>query len=286
MKVNRLNRNSAGFPDSLKVIDRPPKQIYFSGLDPQDWLNKPRLAVVGSRKATAYGLTVTDSLVRKLAGSGIVIISGLAYGIDAAAHKAALAAGGQTVAVLPTSLDHIYPSSHINLARQIAKNGSLVSEYGPSDAIYKVNFTDRNRILTGLADAVLITEAAARSGTLTTARFALEQGKTVMVIPGNITSPSSEGCNNLIKSGALPVTDAADVFFALGLEPTKTKVSRTFRGTKEEETILSLIQGGVSDQEEIALKCEFDGSTVATVLISLELAGHIRPAGGGQWTTA
>ncbi|HVO86835.1 MAG TPA: DNA-processing protein DprA [Candidatus Binatia bacterium] len=283
MKVNSLKRDSPDFPEPLLQIDRAPQQIYYLGHNPRQWLDRPKLAVVGSRKASAYGLDVTDKLVTKLAAKGVVIISGLAYGIDAAAHRAALAAGGTTVAILPTSLDNIYPASHTNLSRQIIENGSLISEYSASDVVHKSNFTERNRIVSGLADAVLITEAAARSGTLSTARFALAQGKTVMAVPGNITSFGSQGCNTLIKSGALPVTEVSDVFFELGIKPSTAKNTPSFRGTEQEEIVLQLIASGTADQEELALKSGLDGQSISTILITLELGGHIKPAGGGQW---
>lgn len=286
MNVNILKLKSSDFPESLIQIDQPPKQLFVSGSPLSDWIDRPRVAIVGSRKATSYGLAVTKELAEGLARSGIVIISGLALGIDATAHKAALSAGGTTVAVLPTPLNQIYPASHLNLARQILdQGGTLISEYGPSDPVYQSNFRDRNRIISALADIVLVTEAALKSGSLITARFGLEQGKTVMAVPGNINSPASEGSNNLIKSGALPVTNTDDIFFALGLTPKKTK-KVIFRGSEQEEIIYTLIVGGINNQEELALRAGLNGAETASILTTLELAGHIRAGGAGHWIAA
>jgi DNA processing protein len=282
-KVNTLTLKSSNYPDSLKNIPSAPDQLYIQGEPLTAWFNQPKVAIVGSRKVTTYGRTTTDRFASELAKTGIVIISGLALGVDYIAHSAALKVGGVTVAVLPTSLKKIYPAGHANLAHQIVSSGgSLITEYSPNDPIYKVNFTARNRIVAGLADIVLITEAAVRSGTLTTARYALEQGKTVMAVPGNITSPSSEGTNNLIKSGALPATSVDDVFFALGYSAPK-KSRLVFRGTPEEEAIIKLLGSGVCDQEELAIKSGIDIPIVVTTLTSLEIAGQIKAIGGGQW---
>lgn len=283
MKVNRLTLNDPGYPAVLANIPDAPKELFYTGAEPAAWLGKPRLAVVGSRKATAYGREVSHRLVSELSRAGVVIISGLALGIDSIAHQAALEQGGVTIAVLPTSLEKIYPASHNNLARQIIeRGGTLISEYPAGAVAYKRNFTARNRIVTGLADALLITEAAARSGTLNTARYALEQGKTVMAVPGNITSPNSEGTNNLIKSGALPVIESSDVFFAMNIRPAKSS-SRVFRGTADEQRLLEQIHGGISSQEELAIILGLEAPVISSLLTALELSGYIKPAGGGNW---
>jgi DNA processing protein len=287
MIVNTLKFTDSDFPNVLANISSPPQQLFWTGQDPKVWLNKPRVAIVGSRKLTPYGRGVTDKLASKLAQAGVVIISGLAYGIDITAHKAALASGGITVAVLPSSLDFIYPTSHYDVARQILVNGSLISEYPQGEAIaFKSNFIARNRLISGLAEVLLITEAAVNSGSLHTARFALEQGRTVMAVPGNITSSSSDGCNNLIKSGAVPVTSAEDVFFALKINPKKTRTHRKFDGPYEEKIILQLLKNGLCAQEEIVQAAELDSSTVAGALTMLEISGYIRPAGNGNWLVA
>jgi DNA processing protein len=287
MKVNSLKLNDPGYPEILKHISSPPKQIFWTGEDPINWLYMPKLAVVGSRKISSYGKQVTRKFTFELAQAGVVIISGLAFGVDAEAHQAALEAGGTAVAVLPTPLDKISPVSNQQLARKIiGQAGTLISEYPNGDEVHVSNFVARNRIVSGLADVVLITEAAVNSGSLHTAKFALEQGKTVMAVPGNITSPVSEGCNNLIKSGALPVTDVSDIFFALKLNPAKQKQGRAFHGTQQETQVLKLIAEGISVQEDLALATNMDGAAIGSVLTMLEIHGHIRALGAGNWTLA
>jgi DNA processing protein len=287
MKVNSLKLNDPCYPSVLKNIANSPKQLFWTGTNPDSWLDLPRVAIVGSRKISPYGTQVTHKFASELAQAGVVIISGLAFGVDAAAHHAALEAGGTAVVILPTPLDKISPVSNQQLARRISdQHGTLISEYPNGDEVHVSNFIARNRIVSGLADIVLITEAAVNSGSLHTARFALEQGKTVMAVPGNITSPVSEGCNNLIKSGAVPVTTAEDVFFALKINPAKQKQSRAFHGSPEEEKVLQLISEGITVQEDLALTADIDGAAIGSVLTMLEINGHIRPMGGGTWTMA
>ena len=288
INVNKLTLKDPHFPEVLKVTKPPIKQLFWTGASPTEWLNKPKVAIVGSRKFSPYGRTVTDELSRELASQGIVIISGLALGIDSIAHRAALEANGCTIAVLPTPLSNIHPASHLNLAiRIINRGGTLVSEYSDDDDVYKINFVARNRIVSGLADVLLITEAAINSGTMHTARFALEQGKTVMAVPGNITSVGSEGCNNLIKSGAVAVTDASDVLFAVVLKSTR-KRAPALEGsfTLAETKILRLLAEGVNDQDQLAQAAKLSGSGLSAALTGLELAGAVRPLGVGRWTSA
>lgn len=286
MNVNILKLSSPGYPQVLANIPTPPKQIYFTGAHPDEWIDRPKVAIVGSRRVSPYGASVTNRLAGQLAEAGVIIISGLALGIDSIAHQAALNAKGLTVAVLATSPADITPRSHINLAEQIIKGGgTIMSERRPDETIQKANFVIRNRIVSGLADILLITEASLKSGSLHTARFALEQGKTVMAVPGNITSLNSEGCNNLIKSGAVPVTNMEDILFALNLKAHKT-TGRRFNGTPDEELILRLIKEGVSSQEELAVSAKLASPDVASALTMLEISGYIRPAGGGNWHPA
>jgi DNA processing protein len=286
MNVNTLKVGSVPYLASLDNGHNPPEIIYWTGGPVKEWISQPKLAVVGSRKFTAYGKAVTEKIVAELASAGVIIISGLAYGIDAIAHRAALSAGGRTVAVLPCGLNNIYPPAHAGIAERIMQSGTLISEYPPPAGIaFKSNFIARNRIISGLADGVLIPEAALKSGSLHTARFALEQGKLVMAVPGNITNPSSEGCNNLIKSGAIPVTSAEDVFFALKLSAPKN-APKPFSGSQIEQTVYQLIKEGVGEQEQLALAAKTDASTLSSTLTILEIGGHIRPAGGGAWIAA
>jgi DNA processing protein len=285
MNVNILKLNQPGYPEVLSQMSSPPKELYWTGVDPSKWLNRPKVTVAGSRKITPYGRSVTAKLVDELVRAGVVIISGLAYGVDITAHQAALAANGTTAAVLPAGLDRIYPAAHAHIARQMTLRGTLISEYPAGSEAFKSNFIARNRIVSGLCDVLLITEAAVNSGSLHTARFALEQGKTVMAVPGNITSLISEGCNNLIKSGAIPVTSAEDVFFALKINPAAQKL-KNFSGNQTEQQILSYISNGICSQEELANVSKLQGQVLASTLTMLEIEGYIRPIGGGSWVAS
>jgi DNA processing protein len=247
-------------PKKLRNIAVPPKQLFVKGEDVKDLLARPSVAIVGSRKVSAYGKAVTAALAGDFgARSGVLIISGLALGVDSIAHRSALEAGGRTLAVLPSPLDHIYPASHQQLAEQIVRGGgALVSEYPSGAQVYPVNFIARNRIASGLCDALLITEAAEKSGTLHTARFALEQGKEVLAVPGNITSPTSAGTNNLIKTGATPVTSVDDVLHALGLEMRRTAKQAPKGNTPHEQALLDLLFSGLRDGAELLERSGLD----------------------------
>jgi len=285
--VNTLKLNGKGYPNNLINIQNPPKELFYIGSGPEYWIKKPKVAIVGSRKMSAYGKAVTKQITNELCNYGVVIISGLAYGVDITAHQSAIDNGNITVAVLPTSLDQIYPAAHLNSAKSIVDmGGTLLTEYPPRTINYKINFIARNRIVSGLADVLLITEAAFNSGSLHTARFALEQGKTVMAIPGNINSPGSEGCNNLIKSGAILTTSVDDILFELKINPKTRKTPNYNRGSKSEQEILKFISEGISSQEELALASNLDGPSVISAITSLEIAGAIRSQGGGNWTLA
>lgn len=283
MNVNKLVINANGYPSSLGQLHKPPEQLFVAG-DFEAIFGRPMVGVVGSRKVSAYGQQVTVQLAGDLARQGVVIISGLALGVDALAHKAALDAGGPTVAVLPGSIENIYPRSHYALAQRIVQSGGvLLSEYGAGSAIYKQNFIARNRIIAALSHALLITEAAEKSGSLHTARFALEQGKDVLAVPGNITSATSAGTNNLLKAGATPATAAEDVLHILGIEPAGS-TSRHIRGANDtEQLILSLLSSGVADGEELLVKSELGVDTFNQTLTMLEITGKVRALGANQW---
>jgi DNA processing protein len=269
-------------PDRLNAVASPPKQLFVEG-NLTELLNKPCVAIVGSRKVSPYGREVTRRLARELAGQGIVIVSGLAFGVDGIAHEAALEAGGQAIAVLPSPLDNIYPASHQGLARRILeRGGALVSEYPGGTQAFKGNFVARNRIIAGLADAVLITEAALKSGSLHTARFALNAGRDVLAVPGNVTSPTSEGTNNLIKSGAVPVTEVSDILFALGIEPSRASTIPTGATTVEQD-IIDLIAAGTTDGTLIQAASGLTAEDFNQTLTMLELNGKIRSLTNNHW---
>lgn len=282
--IAHLKSTDKRFPESLRHIPGAPKELYVAGKSLPELLKRPRVAIVGSRKISPYGKAVTAQLASDLAGQGIVIVSGLAFGVDAAAHQAALEAGGGAIAVLPTPLSKIYPASNRQLAETILKQGgALVSEYALDSEVFKTNFVARNRLIAGLADAVLITEAALKSGSLHTARFALEQGKDVLTVPGNITSETSEGANNLIKAGAHLVTSYLDVLHVLGLKD-KAEHKTVKGGTETEQALLDLLTSGVSDGEKLQRQSGLDISTFNQTLTMLEITGKVRSLGANNWT--
>ncbi len=259
------------------------------GQDMAEIMARPRVAIVGSRKVTAYGRSVTEKLASELAAQGIVIVSGLALGVDSIAHKAALDAGGITVAVLPSSLSAIYPSAHRQLAKRIVnEGGALISEYPDGTESFKQNFIERNRLVSGLSDAVLITEAAQGSGTLHTARFAKQQGRPVLAVPGNITSPMSYGTNYLIKQGATVVTDSKDILDILGFATRKshTSVAPLIRENPNEQHVLELIISGVHDGGELLEKSNLDVVVFNQTLTMLEITGAVKNQGNNQWMLA
>jgi DNA processing protein len=279
-----LTLNDPGFPAILRTMSDPPKQLFCQG-PLEQLLAQPRLAVVGSRKVTAYGREVTARLAGEAAKQGIVIVSGLALGVDSIAHQAALDNGGLTIAVLPSPLDTIYPAAHRGLAERILHSGGvLISEYPVGTDVQKFNFIARNRLISGLSDTTLVTEAALKSGSLHTARFTLEQGKDVLAVPGNITTLSSEGTNNLIKRGATPVTEVSDILFALNIQATAPK---KVQGSNPEETaVLKLLAGGEQDGETLQAASGLDITSFNQTLTMLEITGKVRSLGANLWTLA
>ena len=284
MNINKVTPDKHKYLQITSFIDKPPVTLYYCGTLPESRV--PTVAIVGTRKPTAYGKEVTHRLAYDLAQQGIIIVSGLALGVDGLAHQAALEAGGTTLAVLPCGLPKIYPARHRDLAAAIvAKGGALITEYTSDDEIsYQSNFLERNRIVAGLADAVLITEAAARSGTLNTAAHALAQGKEVFVVPGNITSPMSSGCNALIKQGAHVALSADDIIQVIAPELLRQQSTLPLGSTPAEIAILQQLKDGVRDGDEIQRNTELSAVDITTALTMLELSGAIRALGGNQWT--
>lgn len=243
IKINKISPQNSKYLQIISGIAKAPEKLYFVGKLPENRV--PTAAIVGSRKPTAYGREVTHKLAFDLANRGVIILSGLALGVDGIAHKAALEAGGTTIAVLANSVDTIYPASHRDLGQQIIeKGGAILSEYEPPTDPRQYRFLERNRIVSGLSDAIIITEAAARSGTLSTAARALEQGKEVFAVPGNITSPLSAGCNNLVKQGAHPITSAEDVLEIIAPNLLKTQEKFIFGSNEIEANIIKPYKPG------------------------------------------
>ncbi len=283
MKINKISPHSHKYLQIIDTIAKCPETLYFIGKLPEK--RRPTVAIVGSRKPTAYGREVTYQLAFDLAKQGIIIVSGLALGVDGIAHRATLDAGGITLAVLANSVDSIYPSTHINLSKDIIKGGgAMISEYEPITEARDFQFLERNRIVSGLSDAVIVTEAASRSGTLSTVMHALEQGREVFVVPGNITSPMSAGCNNLIKQGAHPITCAQDVLEIIAPDLLQPQTSLALGSNPQESKIISLLQSGIRDGDELQLLSELDASEFSMTLTTMEISGTIRALGGNQWT--
>jgi len=245
----------------------------------------PTVAIVGTRKPTAYGKEVTYQLAYDLAQKGVVVISGLALGIDGVAHRAALDAGGITIAVLACGLDTIYPASHKQLADEIIRSGgAIISEYEPDVEARDFQFLARNRIVSGLSDAIIVTEAATRSGTLATVHHALDQGREVFAVPGNITSPLSAGCNALIKQGAAPVTSITDILQIIAPDLLESQQSLALGNSPTETKIIQLIQSGTRDGDQLLQDSGVEASEFSQALTMMEITGIVRALGGNQWT--
>lgn len=280
-----LKLQGGNIPELLRSIPDAPKVLYLEGASINGLLERPRVAVIGTRTVTPYGRGVTESITEELASNGVVIISGLALGVDAIAHRSALKVNGTTVAILPGAVSRVYPRSHELLAQQIVNaGGALLSENHGVNAPRAYDFLHRNRLISALADAVLITEAAVRSGSLNTARHALEQGKTIFAIPGNITSPYSEGTNNLIKMGAILVTSVRDIYSEMGWVFTSKKETTPLVLPQEQMIIYKLLRSGITGGEELLMKSGLQKNAFAEALTMLEIESIIRPLGGNNWS--
>lgn len=283
MKINSITPRKHEYLALLEHIPSAPSTIFFRGKLPEARI--PSVAIVGTRKPTSYGKEVTHKLATELAKRGVIVISGLALGVDAIAHRAALEVGGTTLAVLANSVDQIYPRTNHALGEQILeKGGAILSEYKPPTPARDFQFLQRNRIVSGLADAVVITEAAQRSGTLSTAARALEQGKEVFVVPGNITSPLSSGCNALLKQGAHPATCVEDILEIIAPQLLTQQTALPLGSTPLESEIIRLLQTGVRDGDQLQQQSKASASDFAQALTMMELSNIIRPLGGNQWT--
>ena len=283
MKINTIVPDKHKYLQILTTIAKPPKSLDIIGILPEN--RTTSVAIVGTRKPSPYGREVAYKFAYELAKKGIVVVSGLALGIDAIAHRGALEAGGTTLAVLANGLSHIRPSSNTELARQILQHrGAIISEYEPETGVRIYQLLERNRIVSGLSDAIVIVEAAARSGTLNTAAHALEQGKEVFVVPGNITSPLSTGCNNLLKQGAHPATCVEDILEVIAPNLLQTQVTLALGSTPAETTLIQLLQTGLRDGEDLQAAAKLSAADYSQALTMLELNGVVRSLGGNQWT--
>jgi len=275
-----IPRGDERYPARLAEIYDPPPVLYVKGeLDSPE---TPAVAIVGTRGATSYGKMAAEQLARGLAAAGVTVVSGLAMGVDAAAHRGALDGGGRTIAVLGNGLDRVYPSHHARLAQQIAEHGALVTEFPLGTKPDATNFPRRNRIISGLTSGTLVVEAGERSGALITAAFAAEQGRDVLAVPGSIFSPASRGTNNLIRDGATPVTSAEDVLAELAPSrvPRQLTVEDILPLDETERALLDVLTAEPLHIDEIARAVSLPMSVVSASLAMMELKGIARQTGG------
>jgi DNA processing protein len=277
MAVRFLRRGDAAYPPLLGQLHDPPLQLYLRGDASPALLARPAVAIVGARSCSAYGAEVARTLGRELAASGVVVVSGLARGIDGEAHRGALDVQGPTVAVLGCGIDRDYPRSHADLARRVVAVGLIVSEYPPGVEPAPWRFPARNRIIAGLCLATVVVEARERSGALITADFALELGREVFAVPGEITAARSAGTNNLLRQGAAPLLGVDDVFEALRLERAARSPTPV---SPAGEAVLRVLAEEPRSADELARASGRASAEVAAVLVELELAGLVSEADG------
>lgn len=284
MEIFQINLSDYNYLRDLPHIPDPPKKLFIRGKLPAKRVKT--VAIVGTRKPSAYGREIATKIASECAKNGIVVVSGLALGIDSIAHRAAIDSGGKTIAVLANGVDKIYPRSHEDLGQKILQtNGAILSEYPNNTPARPWQFLARNRIVSGLADAVVIIEAASRSGTLSTANHALDQGKEIFAVPGNITSPLSAGCNQLIKNGANPLTSVEDLLDFL-IPDRFEKQTQLFKGdTREENVILEFLsKNGTTSSDTIIKQTKLSASEFNQAITMLELKGLALNNGGEKWS--
>jgi DNA processing protein len=272
------------YPRALLTIADPPPVLHYTGSI--ELLNRPALAIVGSRNATPQGRSNAEAFATALAEAGLTIVSGLAQGIDAAAHRGGLAGAGKSIAVVGTGIDRIYPAANKALAQRLAESGGLLSQFTLATAPLPGNFPRRNRIISGLVRGVLVVEATPNSGSLITARFAAEQGREVFAIPGSIHSPFSKGCHRLIKDGAKLVETAEDVLEELGLGPAGVGGGRVAGKAPPEgdaARVLAALGHDPADVDTLADRTGLAASAIAVALVDLELGGRVAPLPGGAF---
>jgi DNA processing protein len=269
--------SDAAYPAALATIPDPPPVLWVRG-EPAV-LNGPAVAIVGARAASAYGLSVAERLGSDLASHGVVVVSGLARGVDSAAHRGALAAGGITVAVLGSGVDVVYPAEHRQLAHGIAETGAVVSELVPGTPPQPQFFPLRNRIISGLSRAIVVIEAGEKSGSLITARCALEQGRDVLAVPGNVLTGRNRGAHGLLRDGAKIVESADDILEELGM----ASAGAAGRAPAADPILACLTPGEPSDLDEIAERTGLSTARLLPRLFELELQGSVERLGGGRF---
>lgn len=284
--VTLLTRADAAYPGLLDSLPDAPLVLYVKGeLTNED---ARALAIVGTRKATVYGRDIATLFARELAQQGFTIVSGLAHGIDAAAHRSAIDSGGRTIAVLGTGVDIVYPRDHHQLAQDIARHGALVSEFPLGTRPDRRNFPRRNRIISGLSLGVLVAEAPEHSGALITTTTAADQGRDVFAVPGSIFSPASAGCHRLIQDGAKLVMSVEDVLSELNVAyqtvETRTTTERIAPGSDIEVQILGYLNGDALHVDDLVRQSGLPVAVVSSTLTLLELKGLARSVGPMQYS--
>ncbi|HEX9350034.1 MAG TPA: DNA-processing protein DprA [Gaiellaceae bacterium] len=275
--VRWLARSDDDFPPLLRAIHDPPAGLFVRGAAEVELLRRPAVAVVGARSCSPYGAQVARMLGRELAAAGLVVVSGLARGVDGEAHRGALESGGATVAVLGCGIDRDYPAAHAELASRIRATGLAVSEYAPGVEPAPWRFPARNRIIAGLSAATVVVEARERSGALITADLALEEGREVFAVPGEITSALSRGANDLLRLGATPLTSSDDVLELFGLEQAPTEAVELGPAA---DVVLARLRDAPASADELARATGLDAGALASALTELELAGVAIASGG------
>jgi DNA processing protein len=291
--ISAISRGDVRFPTALAAIHDPPHELWIRG--DLDALQAPAVAIVGSRVASPYALEVARRLGADLARRNVAVVSGMARGVDSAAHRGALEGGGITIAVFGCGVDVIYPAEHRGLAERIAERGALVSEFAPGTPPLKSYFPQRNRIISGLSLAVVIVEAAEGSGSLITADFALEQGRAVLAVPGNVLGGRNYGAHALLRDGAKLVECADDILEELprsltqtglgaeGLALSEGKGSKGLSFASQDPVLRSMDEGDAYDLDEIAERSGLDRMRLLPRLLELELAGALRRVDGGRF---
>ena len=289
LRIRVLTLKDKDYPDLLKELINAPPVLYIAGTFKKEE-DRFALGIVGTRKVSSYGRQVTEQFARELAEGKVTVVSGLAHGIDTIAHTATLDAGGRTLAVLASGLDTIYPADNLGLARRIVESGqgALVTEFPLGIKPDGRNFPARNRIISGLSQGILVTEAPKQSGALITANFALEQGREVFGVPNSIYSPGSVGVNKLIQDGAHLVTNVQDILMALNLflVPQHVEIQAALPDNSEERILLALLSHDPRHVDEIIRDSGLPTTIVSPTLMVMELKGMIKQLGGMQYVLA
>jgi len=268
-----LRPSDPAWPEELRTIEHPPDELWLAGR-PEVLARRPRVAVVGTRAPTPYGEVQAARIATFLALHGVSVVSGLARGIDALAHRAALEAGGPTLAVLGSGVDRPWPADE--LSERMAREGCLLSEFAPGQAPRRHHFPWRNRLISGLAQALVVVEAAHASGSLITARWALDQGREVFAVPGRVDHPMARGCHRLLRDGAALLEDPAELLPALGLEPVAGE-----RTPPPSHPLVRALRGETLTADELAQRLRRPVAEVLVELVELELAGAVARGPGG-----